>query len=165
MELTIAIEHAGAPVVQSIVRRHLAFSRSVTPPEHVRTLDVDAMLETTVTVFGARIDGELVGIGALRELDAAHGELKAMHTSEAARRRGVGRAMVEHLVAVATARGYRRVSLETGTAEAFAPARTLYRAFGFTPCEPFGTHVPSPYSTFMTLELPAMRGGDGSDRS
>jgi putative acetyltransferase len=92
-------------------------------------------------------------VGALRQLDDTHVELKSMHTAEAARRRGVARSIVEHLLAVARERGYRRMSLETGTMDAFAPSRALYARMGFIPCEPFGSHTQNAYSVCMTLPL------------
>ena len=111
------------------------------------------MLAPALTLFSARLDGVLLGIGALRQFDPAHAELKSMHTASAARGRGVGRAMREHLLTVACSRGCTRVSLETGTIAAFAPARALYAGAGFEPCGPFGDYLPSPNSTFMTLSL------------
>lgn len=119
----------------------------------MHALDVDGLLHPTVTFFGARRGEVLLGVGALKELDEAHGELKSMHTTQSARGQGVGRAMLDHLLAVATARNYRRVSLETGTMEAFSPARSLYTKAGFVPCEPFGDYTSNPYSTCMTIAL------------
>ena len=137
----------------ALLERHLAFAHEVTPEGHVHALDVDRLVDPSVTFFSARRDGELLGVGALRELDALHGEVKSMHTTPAARRHGVGRAMVEHLVDVARDRGYARVSLETGTMEAFAPARELYVAVGFVPCPPFGEYTANPHSVCMTRAL------------
>jgi putative acetyltransferase len=110
-------------------------------------------LDQAVTFFSARRGDALLGIGALKELDAFHGELKSMHTKEVARRRGVGRAIVEHLLSVAFDRKYQRVSLETGTMEAFVPARMLYAKVGFRPCEPFDGYTSSPHSICMTMYL------------
>jgi putative acetyltransferase len=106
-----------------------------------------------VTFFGARRDGVLVGVGALKQLDPTHGEVKSMHTAAAARGRGTGLAIVRHLLDLAKARGYRRVSLETGTMDAFAPARRLYARVGFAPCRPFADYTVNPFSTCMTIEL------------
>lgn len=92
-------------------------------------------------------------MGALKDLGAGHGELKSMHTAETARGRGVAGAIVEHLVALGRERGLTRLSLETGTPEAFRPARSLYARHGFVECGPFGDYAPSAYSTFMTLEV------------
>jgi putative acetyltransferase len=131
----------------------LAFANEHSPPEDVHALDLTGLLDGDVSFFSFRLDRELLGIGALKLLDENHAELKSMHTTEAARGRGVGRAMVEHLLGVARARGIRRVSLETGTMAAFAPARSLYARAGFEPCEPFGDYRPSPNSTYMTLWL------------
>ncbi|MEP6598738.1 MAG: GNAT family N-acetyltransferase [Actinomycetota bacterium] len=104
-------------------------------------------------MFSLRRNGELLGVGALKRIDACHAELKSMHTAQAARGRGIGRAMLDHLVGVARDRGFRRVSLETGSMPAFAPARSLYASAGFRPCGPFGDYAPSPNSKFMTLSL------------
>ena len=92
-------------------------------------------------------------MGAIKQLDREHAELKSMHTVMAARRRGVGRAILKHLLSVAIQRGVRRVSLETGVGDAFAPARALYLEAGFVPCGPFGDYAASPNSAFMTRVL------------
>lgn len=139
--------------VRALLATHLAFSQEVTPAEDVHALDIDGLLDPAVTVFAARRAGVLVGVGALRQLGDGHAELKSMHTAQTARGLGVGRAMVDHLLGVARARGCTRVSLETGTMEAFAPARALYTVLGFEPCEPFGTYLPGPGSVCMTIEL------------
>jgi putative acetyltransferase len=141
------------PDVTALLERHLAFAHEVTPEGHVHALDVHRLLDPSVSFFSARRDGELFGVGALRELDPTHGEMKSMHTAPGARRQGVGRAMVEHLLSVARARGYHRVSLETGTIDAFAPARALYTSMGFARCEPFGDYADNPHSVCMTLAL------------
>lgn len=136
--------------VQELLRTHLAFSRTVTPAEYSFALDVEGLVDPSVTFFGARRDGELLGIGALKHHDVDLVEVKSMHTRELARGGGVGRAMIEHLLEVARGRGYRRVSLETGTGDDFAAARTLYSKVGFQPCEAFADYEPSAYNTFMT---------------
>jgi putative acetyltransferase len=153
----ISIDDPRAPDVRELLERHLAFSRSHSPPQDVHALDVDGLLDPAVTFFSFRLDGELLGVAALRRLDGGHVELKSMHTVQAARGRGIARAMLEHLIGVARDRGFHRVSLETGSMAAFAPARTLYASAGFTPCAPFGDYRPSPNSTCMTL---ALDGGD-----
>ena len=95
----------------------------------------------------------MLGCAALRELDATHGELKSMRTAPAHRRRGVAAALLDHVVAESRRRGYRRLSLETGSTCEFAPARTMYAAYGFTSCGPFGPYVDDEFSVFMTLDL------------
>jgi putative acetyltransferase len=149
----IAVDDPRADDVRALLARHLAFAHETTPPEHVHALDLDGLLDPALTFFAARRGGVLVGIGALKQLDAGHGELKSMHTAAEARGQGVGRCMVEHLLATARQRGYARVSLETGTTDAFVPARALYRSVGFTSCGPFGDYRPSPDNEFMTLAL------------
>jgi putative acetyltransferase len=149
----IAVDDPRAADVYGLLERHLEFCRATSPPEDVHALDLDGLLDPAVTFFGVRRDGELLAIGALKQLDPDHAELKSMHTAAAARGQGAGRALVDHLLAVARRRGYRRVSLETGTMDAFRPARTLYETAGFTPCEPFGSYFLSPNSTCMTLAL------------
>jgi putative acetyltransferase len=111
------------------------------------------LLDPTVTLFAGRTGGRLVAVGALKRLDDCHAELKTMHTAEHARGRGIGRVMLEHLLAVARERGFQRVSLETGAADAFVAARSLYSSAGFAPCEPFADYRPSPNSVYMTLVL------------
>ena len=101
----------------------------------------------------AREDGRLLGVGALKRLDDAHAEVKSMHTAAEARGRGVGAAVLDHLLVEAVAAGYRRVSLETGTMDEFVPAHRLYASRGFEPCEPFGDYPVDPSSTCMTLLL------------
>src|SRR5205809_1461209 len=151
MALVIAVDDPRVEDVRALLEVHLTFSRGVTPPGHVHALGIDGLLDPAVTFFSAQRGGVLVGIGALKRLDASHAEVKSMHTSEAARGQGVGRAMVDHLLAVAAERNYQRVSLETGTMDAFAPARSLYTKVGFIPCEPFGEYTTNPYSTCMTM--------------
>lgn len=152
-ENLIATDDPRADDVRALLAEHLAFAAEMSPEEHVHAQDVDGLLDPAITFFSARRGGVLVGIGALRELDATHGEVKSMHTRAAVRGAGVGRAMLTHLLSVAAARGYRRVSLETGAMEAFAPARSLYTNAGFRPCEPFGQYTANPYSTCMTIDL------------
>jgi putative acetyltransferase len=151
----ISIDDPRADDVRTVLERHLAFARAQTPPDDAHALDVDALAGPDVTFFSFRAGGELLAVGALKELDGDHAEVKSMHTVEAARGRGIGRAMVEHIVGVARERGFRRVSLETGAMAAFAPARSLYANAGFEPCEPFGDYRPSRNSTYMTMRLGA----------
>lgn len=152
-EGVIAIDDPRAADVRELLGRHLTFARTHTPPEDVHALDLNGLLEPSVTFFSYRVSGTLLGFGALKELDRRHGEVKSMHTTQEARGRGIGRAILAHLVAVARQRGYLRMSLETGTMPAFAAARALYASAGFTPCEPFGDYTISPSNTWMTLAL------------
>jgi putative acetyltransferase len=151
--IEIDVDDPGRDDVRELLETHLAFSHANTPLEFAFAFDLDKLRDPSVTFFSARIDGELVGVGAIKRLDDEHAELKSMHTREVRRNGGVGRAMVEHIVAFARRSGYRRLSLETGTTDAFAPARRLYGAMGFVPCGPFGDYGPSPYNTWMTMSL------------
>ena len=153
MDLVIAVDDPRIDDVRTLLDRHLAFAREVTPPDHVHAMDVEDLVDPAVTLFSARRDGVLLGVGALKRLDETHAELKSMHTSEAARGQGVGRTMVDHILAVAADRSYQRVSLETGTGDAFVPARSLYTKVGFKPCAPFGEYTDNPYSACMTIDL------------
>ena len=137
----------------ALLERHLTFARETSPPEDMHALDLSGLLDPGITLFSARSGGRLLAIGALKELDGSGAELKSMHTTEEARRQGVGKAMLDHLISVARRRGHRRVSLETGSMEAFVPALALYESAGFTPCGPFGDYSPSPNSTYLTLNL------------
>ncbi len=145
------------PDVVGILERHLAFARSVTAPEDVHALDLDGLLDPSITFVGLRDDGVLLGIGALKQLDDTHFELKSIHTAHEARGRGVARAVVQHLVDTARARGATRVSLETGSMDEFAPSRALYANLGFVESQPFHEYSPSRASTFMTLDLSSRR--------
>jgi putative acetyltransferase len=153
MKLDLAIDDPRAADVRALLAAHLAFARGVTPAGYSFAFDVEQLVEPTVTFFSARNEGRLLGIAALKRLDANHAELKSMHTSQAERGRGVGRALVEHIVSFARGQGYRRISLETGTTDEFAAARTLYAKLGFVACEVFGSYRPSPHNTFMSMRL------------
>ncbi len=152
-EATIATDDPYAPDVRELLEAHLAFTRGSSPPEAVHALEIDGLAEPGVTFFSHRLGGELLGVAALRELDPAHAEIKSMHTAAGARGRGVARALLSHLLAVARSRGYHRLSLETGSQSAFQAARALYASEGFTPCEAFGNYPPSKHSVFMTRRI------------
>ena len=149
--LVIGVDDPRAEDIRALLAAHLAFCRGVTPAEYAFALEVDQLVRHGVTFFSARREAEVAGVAALKRLDGAHAELKSMHTREAERGRGVGMAMVGHLLAFAEGQGYRRVSLETGATEEFVPARALYAKMGFRPCGPFGDYRASPYNTFMTI--------------
>ncbi len=149
----ISITDPRSDDVLQLLQRHLAFAHSHVPPQDRHALDAAGLVNPDIEFYALRVDGELLAVGAIKTLDARHAELKSMHTVEAARRRGLGRLMLDHLLAIARDRGLSRVSLETGSAPAFAPARALYASAGFTECGPFGRYAPSRNKTFMTLAL------------
>lgn len=153
MEGVIAVDDPRAEDVRALLERHLLFANDHSPPEHVHALDVDALVHSSITFVTYRVDAALLGVGALKELGDGHGEPKSMHTTAEARGCGVGGAIVTYLLALAGERGLTRVSLETGTPDAFAPARSLYARHGFVECGPFGDYGSSDYSAFMTREV------------
>lgn len=151
--MKIEIDDLSRPAIHALLNEHLRNMYEISPPESVHALDLEKLRAPEITFWSAW-DGEtLLGCGALKELDKRHGEVKSMRTPAALRRRGAGRAILAHIIEVARARSYRRLSLETGSMEAFRPAQTLYERFGFVRCGPFGDYVEDPNSVFMTLRL------------
>jgi putative acetyltransferase len=146
----ITVDDPRAEDIRELLERHLAFCNLHSPPEDVHALDVDGLAGPDITFVSYRVNGELLAVGALKQLDPRHGELKSMHTVSAARGRGIARMLVDHLTGIARDRGLERVSIETGSMEAFAAARALYASAGFYECGPFADYVPSANSTFMT---------------
>ena len=132
---------------------HLARCRAESPAESTHAQDGSGLQGKGLGCWAAWAGEDLLAVGALAELAPDHGEVKSMHTAEAARRRGVARLMLDHIVAEARARGYRRLSLETGSMDYFAPARAMYRRHGFRDCAHFGRYVEDPNSVFMTMAL------------
>jgi putative acetyltransferase len=141
------------PVVD-LVDLHLRAAFENSPPGSVFALDLSGLRDPAVTVWTAWDDDALLGIGALKQLDASHAEVKSMRTAPAHLRRGVAAAVLAHLMAQALARGYRRLSLETGAKDAYAPARALYERAGFVPCAPFADYVDTAFSRYFTCTLP-----------
>jgi putative acetyltransferase len=152
--MRIERDDLSRPAVHALLREHLSEMHAISPPESVHALDLDALRRPDVTFWSVWEGEALVGCGALRALDAAHGEVKSMRTARAHRRRGVARAVLSWIVDEADRRGYTRLSLETGAQPDFAPARRLYASFGFASCGPFGDYVDDPNSVFMTRVLP-----------
>lgn len=149
------IRHGGleTPQVAALLAEHLEEMRRYSPPESVHALDLDRLRTPDLTFWSLWEGEQVLGCAALRELDETHGELKSMRTAAAHRRRGVAAALLDHVVAEARRRGYTRLSLETGSPAEFAPARTMYSAYGFTACGPFGPYLDDEFSVFMTLAL------------
>ena len=150
MEPVITIEESLTDELAQILQAHWLFCTSSTPIEHVYALDASKLFSPDITVFGARIDGELVGVGAMRKLDLLHAELKSMHTLAEFRGSGIGKAMVAQIEDFARSSGIERMSLETGTNEAFKPARELYKSLGYNSCDAFGDYVLSEDNMCMT---------------
>ncbi len=153
MQLQIKLDDLGGPEIAALLREHLASMHLHSPPESVHALPLEKLRDPEITFWSAWANGELARCGALKELDAQHGEIKSMRTSSAYMRKGVARAVLDHIVAEARRRGYRRLSLETGSMAAFDPARQLYARAGFSYCGPFSEYIEDPNSVFMTMEL------------
>jgi putative acetyltransferase len=155
MTLALAIvedDLTGAEIAE-LLRLHLDEMHRWSPPESVHAMPIERLRQPDVTFYSAWEGDRLAGCGALKELDAAHGELKSMRAAPAYRGRGVGKVILAHLLAEARARGYARVSLETGRPDAFLPARRLYEAHGFVECAPFADYVRDEFSICMTRTL------------
>lgn len=153
MEMEIRCDDLTGPEVQALIGEHLKGMFEHSPPESVHALDLDGLRQPEITFWSVWEGDRLAGCGALKELDPEHGEVKSMRTSSAFLRRGVATRMLEHIIAEAKRRGYRRLSLETGSMEAFEPARQLYVRHGFEYCGPFADYAEDPNSAFMTKEL------------
>jgi putative acetyltransferase len=152
--VNIVVDDVTGREMVALLHAHRQSMFAHSPPESVHALDLDDLRRPDITMWSAWDDGELLGCGALKALDATHGEVKSMRTATSHLRKGVARAILERIIAEARARRYARLSLETGSAAAFEPPRRLYAAYGFTPCGPFGDYVEDPYSVFMTRRLP-----------
>ena len=141
------------PRIVDLLEIHVTTALAQSPRESCHAFDVSGLQRPEVSFWAAWAGDDLLGVGALMDLGGGHGEVKSMHTARDARGRGVGGAMVRHIVATARERGYRRLSLETGSMDYFAPARALYARHGFSECDPFGGYRVDPNSVFLTLAL------------
>lgn len=153
MDLTFAAGELDRADVQALLAMHWQAMRTASPPQACHVLPLDGLRDPAITFWSARNGGKLVAVGALKQLSHDHGEVKSMRTDPADTGRGVGAAMLAHLLAEARRRGYRRVSLETGSTPAFLPAIRLYERAGFVRCGPFGGYPATDFTIFMTLHL------------
>jgi putative acetyltransferase len=149
----IKLDDVSGLKVHALLEEHLRSMRSLSPPESVHALDISGLRRPEITFWTAWHGDDLLGCGALKEIDTDHGEVKSMRTALAHRRNGVARAILEHIIGEARRRNYATLSLETGALPAFAPARTLYENFGFTHCPPFEGYSEDPNSVFMSKIL------------
>jgi putative acetyltransferase len=151
--LKIKIDDLTGPEVAELVREHLNSMSLHSPPESIHALKLEELKKPDITFWSVWEQDELVGCGALKELDGQHGEIKSMRTSSLHLRKGVAKRLLEHIIEEAKRRGYLRLSLETGSMDAFEPAKKLYASFGFQYCKPFSDYIEDPNSVFMTKEL------------
>lgn len=151
--MLIRKDDLSGPEIQALLREHLEDAYKNSPPDSVYALDLSELRKPDIDFWSVWEDNVLLGCGALKELGATHGEIKSMRTTEAALKRGVGSMMVLHIIEQAKARGFVRLSLETGSNEPYAPARGLYAKFGFEECGPFADYEDGAFSLYMTLDL------------
>ena len=151
--MKVEIDDPRCDGAMALLRQHLQDVARHSPAESIHALDIDALCRPEITFWTVRDSGDVIGCGALLELDATHGEIKSMRTARTHLRRGVASIILERILGEAHRRLYRRLSIETGAQDAFAPARALYRRFGFVMCDPFADYRPDPNSVFMTKRL------------
>ncbi|MES1167348.1 MAG: GNAT family N-acetyltransferase [Pseudomonadota bacterium] len=152
--MLIRVDDLAGPEIAAFLEEHVGDMRAVSPPESKHALDLNGLRQPGITFWSAWSEGRLVGCCALKQLDATHGEVKSMRVARDQRGKGVGAALVGHVIGEARARRYERLSLETGAMPFFEPARRLYRRHGFEPCGPFASYRPDPNSVFLTLRIP-----------
>ncbi|ATC81359.1 GNAT family N-acetyltransferase [Pseudoalteromonas agarivorans] len=141
------------PHIIKLLQAHHNDMLKHSPLESVHALDVTKLKKPDITFHSLWIDNNLAGVGALKALNTTHGEIKSMRTSSNYLRQGIAAKLLTHIIEQSTRRGYKKLSLETGTAKAFLPAQKLYTQFGFKECEPFGDYKLDPYSLFMSKVL------------
>ncbi|MFR9789023.1 GNAT family N-acetyltransferase [Streptomyces sp. MB22_4] len=152
-ETRIVVDDLSDPRIARFLAEHVQQMRSLTPPESKHALDLDALRRPDVTFWSAWEDDAVVGCGAIRRLDARHAELKSMRTAPTRTRSGIASRLLGHILTETERLGFTRLSLETGAADFFLPARKLYEKFGFDYCDPFADYRPDPNSVFMTKAL------------
>lgn len=151
--MKIVVDDLSGPEIASFLDEHVQEMRSITPPESKHALDLDGLRKPEIT-FWSVLDGDtLVGCGALKRLNVDHAEVKSMRTASTRKRSGIASLVLAHIISEATRMGFTRLSLETGSAEFFLPARKLYEKFGFVPCPPFADYRLDPSSVFLTKAL------------
>jgi putative acetyltransferase len=154
--MTIKLDDLSGPEIQELLRHHIAHLSSISDPCSMHALNLDALRKPNISFWSAWSDDhppQLMGCGALKELDSTHAEVKSMRTATAHLRRGVAANLLTHIISEARRRNYHRLSLETGAGPLFTAAQTLYRKVGFQPCAPFADYRPDPNSLFFTLEI------------
>jgi putative acetyltransferase len=153
LSLSIRLDDLSGEPTRKLIARHLAGMRSNSPPESVHALDIDKLRSPEMTFWSVWVGDEIAGCGALKRLDARRGEIKSMRVADQFLGQGVGRALLEHLLSEARARGMESLWLETGSSEAFLPALRLYESAGFSRCGPFDDYVEDPFSVFMMRSI------------
>ena len=153
MDMQIRRDDLTSPEIRALLLQHQQHMHSISPPESCHVLGMDGLRDVSVTFWSVWDGGELLGCGALKQLDARHGEIKSMRTVDAHRRKGVAQTMLTYIIEEAGRRAYSRLSLETGSQTEFVPAQQLYLRNGFAYCGPFADYIVDPNSVYMTREL------------
>ena len=151
--LKVKIDDLAGSEICELLAEHLRCMAAISPPESRHALNLEGLRKPSITFWSVWLNQELAGCGALKELDTQHGEIKSMRTATAHLRKGIGSFMLQHIISEAKRRGYRRLSLETGSQSYFQPAHALYQKFGFKRCPPFADYREDPNSIFMTTDL------------
>lgn len=144
---------AGAlnhPLIVDLLRDHVAEARANSPPGTAFVLDMSSLRDPAVSFWSVWDGAALAGMGALKLIELGHAEIKSMRVAPAHLRRGIGAAIVAHLLAEARARGLTRVSLETGSTDAFAAARAMYERAGFAPCGAFAGYPETAFNRYYS---------------
>ncbi|NHC35019.1 GNAT family N-acetyltransferase [Scytonema millei] len=151
--MEIKIDDLSGSEIAEFLKDHIREMKSVSPPESKHALDLAGLRKPEITFWTVWDDSRLIGCGAMKELDASHAEIKSMRTATAYRGKGIASMLLQHILNEAKLRGYRRISLETGSMPFFQPARNLYEKYGFKNCAPFATYKEDPNSIFMAKDL------------
>ena len=151
--MDIKVDNLSGSEIAELLQEHLQSMGQHSPPKSIHALDIKALRKPEITFFSVWDNSALLGCGALKELDSQHGEIKSMRTAELHLRKGVAATLLKHILEEAKHRKYKRVSLETGSMEAFTPAHNLYVRFGFKKCRPYADYCEDPYNIFMTKEM------------
>lgn len=153
MDLKFRLDDLTGEPTRALIARHLEGMRAHSPAESVHALEIDKLRSTDISFWSVWTGDDIAGCGALKRLDARRGELKSMRVADAFLGRGIGRALLQHLMAEARERGMQSLWLETGSSSAFVPALRLYESAGFTRCAPFEGYKEDPFSVFMTRTI------------
>lgn len=151
--MEIKIDDLTGPEIAGLLEEHLYNMTLHSPPESIHALDLEKLKKPEITFWSVWENNEIAGCGALKELSPLHGEIKSMRTSSLHLRKGVAKKLLAHIIKEAENRGYKRITLETGSMDAFEPARRLYASFGFHYCKPFSDYIEDPNSVFMEKKL------------
>lgn len=153
LPVTFRLDDLAGEPTRALIARHLAGMRANSPPGSVHAFDIDQLRRPDLTFWSAWVEESIAACGALRRIDAVRGEIKSMRVADEFLGRGIGRALLEHLIAEARAGGLKSLWLETGSSPAFTPAIRLYESAGFARCGPFDGYVDDPFSVFLTREI------------